>query len=227
MAREWFAGDPYNLGVSGGFSTAEAAEILKQTDLVVAFGATLNNSTLRHGTLYPAAKLVQIDVDPAAINDLNHVDLGVIADARQMAQALAMAVEPISRPEWRGDAMARRISAIDRWRDRDMTDRPGGANPRGVVKALDKGLPRNRLVLTDIGLFMGVPGAYMTVASPADLILPWQFGRMGGCLSIAMGAAVGRPDQTTVAFLGDGGFHGFSPRARNDQGQLVAAGGSW
>ena len=53
---------------------------------------------------------------------------------------------------------------------------------------------------------MGVPGAYMSVASPADLILPWQFGRMGGCLSVAMGAAVGRPDQTTVAFLGDGGF---------------------
>ena len=152
LAREWFVSDPYNLGVSGGFSTAGASEILEQADLVVAFGATLNNSTLRHGTLYPAAKLVQIDVDPAAIDDLNHVYLGVIADARQMAQALAMAVEPISRPDWRGGAMARRIAAIDHWRDRDMTDRPGGANPRGVVDALDKGLPRNRLVLTDIGL---------------------------------------------------------------------------
>ena len=57
LARDWFSDNPYSVGVSGGLSTAEGVEILRQTDLLIAFGATLNDSTLGRGTLYPNAKI--------------------------------------------------------------------------------------------------------------------------------------------------------------------------
>ncbi len=206
LARDWFAGEPYNLGISGGFSTAQAAEILNDVDLVLAFGATLNPSTLRHDSLYLDTKMIQIDMDPAALEDYTPKDKTALADAKAMAQALIMAVDKIERPDWRGPAMAKRIAAIDRWHDRHMDERPGVANSRRVVEVCDKLLPKNRVMVTDIGLYIGVPAAYMTVPTPADVVFPWQLGRVGCALPVAMGAAVGRPDRVVTAFLGDGGF---------------------
>ena len=135
------------------------------------------------------------------------MDKVVLGDAKAAAQALLMSIDrKIEHPEWRGDAMAKRIKATDRFKDCDMAERPGRANPRRVVDACDRLLPKNRVVLTDIGLFMGVPAAYMTVPTPGDIVFPWQLGRVGCGLPVALGAAVGRPDRVVAAFLGDGGM---------------------
>jgi acetolactate synthase-1/2/3 large subunit len=207
LARDWFSDNPYSVGVSGGLSTAEGVEILRQTDLLIAFGATLNDSTLGRGTLYPNAKFAQVDINPAVFNDINPMDKVVLGDAKAAAQALLMSIDrKIEHTEWRGDAMAKRIKATDRFKDCDMAERPGRANPRRVIDACDRLLPKNRVVLTDIGLFMGVPAAYMTVPTPGDIVFPWQLGRVGCGLPVALGAAVGRPDRVVAAFLGDGGM---------------------
>ena len=207
LARDWFNDNPFSVGVSGGLSTDEGAEILRQSDLLIAFGASLNSSTLGRGTLYPNARLVQVDTNPSAFNDINVMDKVVLGDAKATAQALLMSIgRKIERPDWRGGAMAQRIKAIDRFKGRDMTERPGFANPRRVVDACDRLLPKDRVILTDIGLFMGVPAAYMTVPTPGDIVFPWHLGRVGCGLPVALGAAVGRPDRVVAAFLGDGGM---------------------
>ena len=207
LARDWFNDNPYSLGVSGGLSTADAVEIFQQSDLVIAFGATLNDSTVRRGALYPNATFAQIDINPTVFNDINPIDKAVLGDARATAQALLIAIDSeIERPDWRGKAMARRIRAIDRFKNWDMSERPGMANPRRVIDACDRLLPKERIMLTDIGLFMGVPAAYMTVPTPGDIVFPWHLGRVGCGLPVALGAAVGRPDRVVTAFLGDGGM---------------------
>lgn len=206
LARDWFADQPFSLGISGGVSTDEAAEILGQADLVIGFGASMNFSTTRSGKLFPAAKIIHVDIDPAAGEDYNPAFKVAIADAKAAAQALLISVDEIKRPDWRGEAMKKRIAAIDRFKGRDMTERPGAANIRGAVEACDRLLPKNRILLGDIGLFVGVPVAYTTVPTPADVVLPFQLGRVGCCLPVAMGAALGRPDRIAAAFIGDGGF---------------------
>lgn len=206
LARDWFAGDPYSLGLSGGFAMNQAVPIFKQADLLVVFGASLNSYTFGHGMLYPQARIVHVDIDPGAIDDWTPAHKGVVADARAMAQALLLELAPQQRPGWRDEAMARRIREIDRFAGRDMVERPGGANPRRVVEALDRLLPRERILLTDIGYFMGIPAAYMTVKSPGDIVLPWHLGRVGCGLPVALGAAAGRPGVPVAAFVGDGGF---------------------
>ena len=65
-ANGLFAGLPYALGISGGFSSPKATEILRSADLIIAFGAALNHWTTKHGALIdPDAKLIQIDIEPA------------------------------------------------------------------------------------------------------------------------------------------------------------------
>ncbi len=64
-ANGLFAGLPYALGISGGFASPFAAEVLPQADLVIVAGASVNHWTTRHGALIsPDATVVQIDVEP-------------------------------------------------------------------------------------------------------------------------------------------------------------------
>jgi acetolactate synthase-1/2/3 large subunit len=180
--------------------------ILRQADLVIAFGAQLNDYTMGHGQLYKDAKFVQVDINPSAFDEYKQVDLAVLGDARLTAEALLTALDRIERPDWRGAAMARRIKAIDRWKGLDLDERPGRANERRVVDALDRLAPKDRLLVVDIGLFMGVPAPNMRVGSPGDIVFPWQLGRMGVATHVAAGCAVGRPDRLVTCFVGDGGF---------------------
>jgi thiamine pyrophosphate-dependent acetolactate synthase large subunit-like protein len=206
LGKGIFNGDPYTLGVSGGFAIEDARPILKQADLVVAFGAQLNDYTMDHGNLYHEAKLIQVDVNPAAIGEYHAVDQAIVADAALTAQAISLALGKHETRGWRTPDMAARIAAFDRWRGRDMTERPGRANIRKVVDAIDRLAPTERMICIDIGLFMGPPAAYMTVPAPDAQVFPWQLGRVGVGLSVAAGAALGRPDRLMIGFVGDGGM---------------------
>jgi thiamine pyrophosphate-dependent acetolactate synthase large subunit-like protein len=206
LARDMFVESPYSLGVSGGFAYGDASEIMKECDLLIGFGARLTPHTMSHGKVYTNAEKIQIDIDPAALEDTFQMDKVVQADARLAAQALLVSLKKIERPDWRGPSMAKRIKSIDRFKNRGLKEAPGKANHRRVVDACDKLLPKERIVSTDIGQFLGVPASYMSVQSPADLLYEWDLGRVGGGLAIAAGAAVGRPDRLVVAFLGDAGM---------------------
>ena len=51
VANGLFRGDPFDLGIAGGFASPLAARLLAESDVVVAFGAALNQWTTRHGAL--------------------------------------------------------------------------------------------------------------------------------------------------------------------------------
>ena len=82
MGHGLFAGHPYCVGIAGGFSSPLATELLSGADLVLAFGASLNHWTVRHGRLFsPSARVVQVDLDQEVIGALLRVDVGVVGDA--------------------------------------------------------------------------------------------------------------------------------------------------
>ena len=98
VANGLFAGDPFAVGIAGGFSSPLAARLLGEADAVVAFGAALNQWTTRHGTLIgPDARVAQIDLDADALGAHRPIELGVIGDARATAEALVAAFEPRTR----------------------------------------------------------------------------------------------------------------------------------
>ena len=89
VAKGLFAGLPFALGIAGGFASPLAAELLPQADVIVAFGATLNHWTTRHGKLIgPHAIVIQVDVEADAIAANRPASLGIIGDARLTAAAL-------------------------------------------------------------------------------------------------------------------------------------------
>jgi thiamine pyrophosphate-dependent acetolactate synthase large subunit-like protein len=199
-----FAGDPYDLGISGGFSTPLAQRLLAESDLVLAFGAALNVWTTRHGALIgPDTTVVQVDRDEAALGAHRPVTIAVHGDARATAEALLEAVAP--HPGRPTPGLAAEIAAR-RWRDEPYDESRDWVDPRTLSIALDELLPAERTVVVDSGAFMGWPAMYLRVPDERGFVFPQAFQCVGLALGNALGAAIARPDRLTVAAVGDGGL---------------------
>jgi thiamine pyrophosphate-dependent acetolactate synthase large subunit-like protein len=207
VANGLFTGHDGNLGISGGFATDLAAELITDADLLVAWGASLTMWTTRHGALVgDGATVVQVDDTLSAIGAQRPVDLGVLGDVALTAADVAAAVD--GGPGYRTPEIRARIAAAGRWTQIPVpgSPDPDHIDPRTLSAALDALLPAERTVAVDSGNFMGYPSAYLAVPDAAGFCFTQGFQSIGLGLATAIGAALARPDRLPVAALGDGGF---------------------
>jgi thiamine pyrophosphate-dependent acetolactate synthase large subunit-like protein len=208
VANGLFAGDEFELGISGGFSSPLAAELIADADLVVGWGCALNMWTMRHGTLIGAgAKVVQVDDDLAALGAHRPIDLGVLGDCAATAGDV-LDFFPERRIGYRTPAVSQRLSARRWWNDTPTEDlgTADRIDPREFSKALDAALPVERVVAIDSGNFMGYPSAYLRVPDEFGFCFSQAFQSIGLGLASGIGAGLARPDRLVVVGTGDGGF---------------------
>ncbi len=203
-ARGLFHDDPYCIGISGSFSTEVGLEYLAQADLVIVVGGSLAFHAGGGGQLWRKAKMLNIDIDPVAVNPGQEVARNHLrADARLGVEALTAAVpERSAAVKWRTEAMAARIR--DTKADSHVFEiEPGLLDPREVVETLEKSLPADWELVNSGGhcswFFAQMP------SRPQERFLTIrEFGAIGNGISFAMGVAAARPDKTVVLFDGDG-----------------------
>ena len=209
VANGLFAGDPFAVGISGGFASPTAQRLLAESDVVIAFGAALNMWTTRHGGLIgPSTTVIQVDRDEEAIGAHRRVDIGVVGDARLVAEEIVAALDRSSSDlgaARRSVALAAEIAA-GRWRDEPYEESREWLDPRTLSIALDDLLPSERTVVVDSGAFMGYPSMYLQVPDAQGFVFPQAFQCVGLGLGTAIGAAIARPDRLTVCAVGDGGL---------------------
>ncbi|GGR22342.1 thiamine pyrophosphate-binding protein [Deinococcus ruber] len=212
VAHGLFADEPFNLGISGGFSSPLSASLIRDADLIVAWGCTLNMWTMRHGQLIgPATRVVQVDVEDAALGSNRPITLGVRGDSAQTAaDVLSLWNARPSAPQtrYRSAQVAEAIAQHSRWRDTPTTDLSTGEriDPRVLSRALDDLLPAERTVSIDSGNFMGYPSTYLSVPDEFGFCFTQAFQSIGLGLATAIGAALAQPTRLPVLGSGDGGF---------------------
>jgi thiamine pyrophosphate-dependent acetolactate synthase large subunit-like protein len=210
VANGLFAGNPWSLGISGGFASPTATRLIAASDVVLGAGVALNMWTTRHGRLLdPSAIVIQVDAEAAGIGAHPRVDIGLVGDARETARALEheLAARGHQGSGRRLAGVAAEIAAGG-WRD-EAYDDAGTAeriDPRTFSIALEETLPDERTLAIDSGHFMGWPAMYLTVPDAHGFVFTQAFQSVGLGLASAIGAAVARPERLTVAALGDGGF---------------------
>ena len=208
-ANGLFAGLPYALGISGGFASPFAAELLPRADVVLVFGASANHWTTKHGAMIgPNARVIQIDADPRAIGRNRPADLAIIADANAAATALINELNRRGhtsqgfRTERLADEIAKNTWRHDPYEDASTDE---WIDPRTVSIALNDLLPPGRAVAVDSGHFLGYPSMFLDVPDARAWLFPNGFQAVGLGLGNAIGAAIAQPDRPTVAAIGDGG----------------------
>ncbi len=209
LAKGFFGGSAFDVGVVGGYSTAVARKLMLGADLVIAFGASLNHRTTDAGaTFSQAAKIIQIDLDAGVFGAQGRADLGIVSDAE--AAACALVDELTKRRHANAGFRTPEIEteiATNSWHAIALPDRDDGPriDPRRLSAALNRLLPANRTVVLDSGVFQTYPFAYLDAPDPDGFVFVHSFMAVGFGLGNAVGAAIARPDRLTVAAVGDGG----------------------
>jgi thiamine pyrophosphate-dependent acetolactate synthase large subunit-like protein len=205
-----FAGNPWSVGISGGFSSPIAHELIAESDLLLAFGASLTDWTTKRGKLIaPGAEVAQIDIEAARLGYQRPVQHAVLGDARVTGEALLAELtrRGAARPGRRSDRIRERIRSGDNhhspYRD-ESTER--FIDPRTLSKAVDAILPPDRVVASDSGHFCGWVPRYLRVPSARASCLSHSFQSIGLGLASAIGLAVANPGKLAVLGAGDGGF---------------------
>ncbi|KZE92169.1 Sulfoacetaldehyde acetyltransferase [Agromyces sp. NDB4Y10] len=206
LGRGIFPDARFDLGVAGGFGAEGAMELVREADVAVVFGASLNQFTMRFGELFaPGAHVTQVDTAPTATHP--HVGAYVRGDAALVARALVaeLGATGTSRPDggWRERVD---VAASVRHDPGTGTAEDGRLDPRSVAARLAELLPEDRVVVSDGGHFIGWANMYWPVASPDRMIMVGTaFQSIGLGFPSVPGAAAARPDATVVLTTGDGG----------------------
>jgi thiamine pyrophosphate-dependent acetolactate synthase large subunit-like protein len=205
LGRGLFPDARYDLGVTGGFGAEGAMALVREADVAVVFGASLNQFTMRFGELFaPGTRVAQVDVAPAA----THPNVGAFiqGDAAVVARALVdelRALDAIG-SGWRDSVELAPLRAHDR--GVGIIEVDGRLDPRSVAARLGELLPEDRVVVSDGGHFIGWANMFWPVASPDRMMMVGTaFQSIGLGFPSVAGAAAADPDATIVLTTGDGG----------------------
>jgi acetolactate synthase-1/2/3 large subunit len=203
--RGMFDHNPYSVGVSGGFASQVARELFAEADLVVAVGASFGYYTVDGGALFPKAFVAQIDDRPLGLRDgMLAADMFIKADAKAGAEAITAELRRRGTPKtgYRSAAMAKRIAEtpID---SAEFAVAPGTFDPRDVIAALDKAIPKDWDMVSGSG-HQSYFQTHMKGRKPENFHVLREFGAIGNSLSIAMGVAAAKGNGKVVLIEGDG-----------------------
>lgn len=204
LGRNVFPDADYDLGVAGGFGAPEAMERIREADIAVVFGASLNQFTMRFGELFhPSTAVWQIDTDDRATNA--RVGGFIRSDVKLAAGEL------VTRLEASGAVASGWRETVDTAADRAYEmgtefAEDGRLDPRAAAARLGELMPEARVVVSDGGHFIAWANMFWEPSAPDRLaMVGTAFQSIGlGWHSVA-GAARANQDSTIVLTTGDGG----------------------
>jgi acetolactate synthase I/II/III large subunit len=205
-AKGLFRGEPFDIGVCGGFALQAARELIADADALLVCGASLDPYTTASGRLTRGKLIIQVDDDAAAFGRHTTPDLAVHADVGVAARHLRAALGA-SQTGYRGPAAAQAIARMGAGEFLDeSTD--AGLDLRTVACALDRFLPPDRGFVADVGYHASEPAKYIAIDSPRRQALTVHFGSIGLALSTSVGLAASDPSAPVLCAVGDGGLAG-------------------
>src|SRR5262249_36676812 len=193
---------PYYLGMVGMHGTMAANMALDETDLLLVFGARLDDRVTGDPSRFsPHAKIVHFEIDPSQLNRVRECELPVMGDLAETIPVAEKALRSLELPDWSG------------WRALACGEERIGLEPRGLavptIRFLDElftRLPEESVVLADVGQHQMWAAQRYRSSSPRGFITSGGLGAMGFALPAAIGVQLARPEATVLCVSGDGGF---------------------
>ncbi len=228
------ASHPLWAGPLGYQGSKAGMKLMAKADVVLALGTRLGpfGTLPQHGMDYwpKDAKIIQIDADHKMLGLVKKIAVGICGDAKDAAVALTERLQgrelacDANRDE-RAQLIASEKAAwekeLDEWTHetdpfsldaieeaKSETPFSGGSylHPRQVLRELEKAMPENVMVSTDIGNINAVAHSYLRFEKPRSFFAPMSFGNCGYAFPTIMGAKVAAPERPAIAYTGDGAW---------------------
>ena len=219
---------PLFVGPLGYNGSKAGMQLISEADVVLCLGTRLNPfSTLPgYGMDYwpKDAKIIQVDINPDRIGLTKKVAVGIIGDAKKVANSLLDKLSESAGDAGRADRKAKinqtksqwaqQLSSMDHedddpgtsWNERARADKPDWMSPRMAWRAIQSALPKEAIISSDIGNNCAIGNAYPTFEQGRKYLAPGLFGPCGYGLPSIIGAKIGCPNIPVVGFAGDGAF---------------------
>jgi acetolactate synthase-1/2/3 large subunit len=212
MARGVFPDShPQHLGMPGMHGHWTAVTAMQKADLLLTLGARFDDRvTGSLATFAPGARVVHVDVDPAEIGKNREPEVPIVGDCRVVIAQLIEALEGELVAGGRLPDLSEWWRTLDGWRAAHPLryEQPvdGPLKPQTVVRAISAKLAGTGIVVTGVGQHQMWASQHIRFERPRSWINSGGLGTMGFCVPAAIGAKVGRPQETVVAVDGDGSF---------------------
>jgi len=219
------ADHPLWCGPLGYQGSKAAMKVIAQADVVLALGTRLGpfGTLPQHGLDYwpKAAKIIQVDSDHRVLGLVKRISVGVCGDAAAAAKALhhRLANRDVAA---RKNAAARLrtvqaekeawLTELSQWThekdDWSLQVAKGSdrMHPRQMLRELEKAMPKDAMVSTDIGNICSVSNSYLRFNRPNSMFAAMSFGNCGYAFPAIIGAKVAAPDRPAIAYVGDGAW---------------------
>ncbi|NRB01275.1 MAG: sulfoacetaldehyde acetyltransferase [Rhodobacteraceae bacterium] len=212
-----------------GYNGSKAGmELISKADVVLCLGTRLNPFSTLPGygiDYWPRdAKIIQVDLNPDRIGLTKPVTVGIVGDAKDVAEGilahLSDAAGDTNRAERKAaiattkSTWAQQLSSMDHeqddpgttWNERARAAKPDWMSPRMAWRAIQSALPKEAIISSDIGNNCAIGNAYPSFEEGRKYLAPGLFGPCGYGLPAIVGAKIACPDTPVVGFAGDGAF---------------------
>jgi len=211
-----------------GYQGSKAAmKLISQADVVIALGTRLGPFGMlpQHDMDYwpKEAKIIQIDVDHKMLGLVKPITIGICGDAKAVAEALTSKLSNASLAcDSSKTERAKKIAAeksdwekeLDEWihetdpfsMDMIKDAEEGWLHPRQVLRELEKAMPKDVMVSTDIGNINSVANSYLRFEKPRSFFAAMSWGNCGYAFPTIIGAKAAAPDRPAISYAGDGAW---------------------
>src|ERR1700686_517240 len=209
---------PLALGLVARNGPYQANHATRQADVLLALGVRFDDRTSSswlpgYSFTIPPTKLIHVDIDPDEIGRNYPVALGLMADVRTFLRQLLAELDARKDIAAKEAARAKWLKAIDGYRKEwaafiapGFTDDASPIHPQRAAHEIDKALPKDAILVSDIGIHHNWLIQFCKPRRPDSLIGSMGFGPMGFGVAGALGAKLAEPDRACVSVCGEGAF---------------------
>ena len=203
------SGHPLYKGMLGMHGNIGPNMATNKADLIIGIGMRFDDRVTGIASAYaPDARIIHIDIDASEFDKVVPAAIALHGDASKAIEALLSLIEPVeNRSSW--------LSLFDKCMEceentvmqRELYRSGNSPMTMGeVARAVSDATGHEAIAVTDVGQNQMMCARYFCFSRPRSFISSGGLGTMGFGLPAAIGAKIGCPDRTVVAFLGDGGF---------------------
>ncbi len=209
---------PLALGMVARGGHYQANHATRQADVLLSLGARFDDRTSSswipgYSFTIPPTQLIHVDIDPDEIGRNYPVALGLMADIRTFLRQVLAELDRRKDLTKKAEAREKWLAQIDTYRKEwdklvapGFTDDTQPINPQRAAFEIQRGLPDDAILVSDIGVHHNWLLGYTKPRRPDSLIGCMAFGSMGFGVAGVMGAKFAAPDRPCVSVCGDGAF---------------------
>ena len=221
------AGHPLWCGPLGYQGSKAGMKLISKADVVLALGTRLGpfGTLPQYGMEYwpEDATIIQVDADHKMLGLVKKISAGICGDARAAADALLSRINAKSlvcdlskEPRLKEISHEKEVweKELDEWlHEKDdfslnmIAEAEGRLlSPRQVLRELEKAMPADVMVSTDIGNICSVSNSYLRFERPRSMFAAMSFGNCGYAFPTIIGAKLAAMDRPAISYVGDGAW---------------------